>query len=126
MPDIPFDVGEMYAGLMPIDMNDTSRALYFVFQPTVGAPVDEITIWLNGGPGTFKYSNMPTCAYLWYRLQFSRRVFPRKWSFYLELGTICSHNQSILMGQSHKCSMVKAPLCCWFWNYDFSAYEASI
>jgi len=51
LPDIPFDVGEMYAGLMPIDMNNTSRALYFVFQPTVGAPVDEITIWLNGGPG---------------------------------------------------------------------------
>jgi carboxypeptidase D len=41
----------MYAGLMPIDMNNSSRALYFVFQPTVGAPVDEITIWMNGGPG---------------------------------------------------------------------------
>jgi carboxypeptidase D len=34
----------MYAGLMPVDMKDKSRALYFVFQPTVGAPVDEITI----------------------------------------------------------------------------------
>jgi Serine carboxypeptidase len=45
----------MYAGLMPIDMNNTSRALYFVFQPTVGAPVDEITIWLNGGPGKLRY-----------------------------------------------------------------------
>ena len=44
----------MYAGLMPIDMNNTSRALYFVFQPRVGAPVDEITIWLNGGPGELK------------------------------------------------------------------------
>jgi len=32
-------------------MNDTSRALFFVFQPTINAPVDEITIWLNGGPG---------------------------------------------------------------------------
>jgi len=38
---------------MPIDVKDKSRALYFVFQPTVGAPVDEITIWLNGGPGRF-------------------------------------------------------------------------
>ncbi len=44
----------MYAGLIPIDMRNTSRALYFVFQPTVGAPVDEITIWLNGGPGKFE------------------------------------------------------------------------
>lgn len=32
-------------------MSNKSRALFFVFQPTVGTPVDEITIWLNGGPG---------------------------------------------------------------------------
>jgi carboxypeptidase D len=41
----------MYSGLIPIDTEDPSRALFFVFQPTVGEPVDEITIWLNGGPG---------------------------------------------------------------------------
>jgi carboxypeptidase D len=48
----------MYAGLVPIDMRNASRALYFVFQPTVGAPVDEITIWLNGGPGEQKAPKM--------------------------------------------------------------------
>lgn len=41
----------MYAGNIPINVKDPSRQLYYVFQPTVGAPVDEITIWLNGGPG---------------------------------------------------------------------------
>ena len=41
----------MYAGLVPIDSSNTSRALFSIFQPTIGAPVDEITIWLNGGPG---------------------------------------------------------------------------
>jgi hypothetical protein len=51
LPDIPFDIGEMYSGLIPIDKNNASRALFFVFQPTVGEPVDEVTIWLNGGPG---------------------------------------------------------------------------
>ncbi|KAM3084008.1 hypothetical protein ACMFMF_001365 [Clarireedia jacksonii] len=51
LPDVPFDVGEMYAGLMPIDMKNSSRGLYFVFEPTVGEEVDEITIWMNGGPG---------------------------------------------------------------------------
>ena len=51
LPDVPFDLGEMYSGNIPIDMNDTSRQLFFVFQPTIGNPVDEITIWLNGGPG---------------------------------------------------------------------------
>ncbi len=51
LPDFPFDLGEMYSGNIPIDMNDTSRQLFFVFQPTIGKPVDEITVWLNGGPG---------------------------------------------------------------------------
>jgi len=41
----------MYSGLVPIDMNNASRALFYIFEPTIGAPVDEITIWLNGGPG---------------------------------------------------------------------------
>lgn len=51
LPDVPFDVGEMYAGEIPIKAGVKSRELFFVFQPTIGAPVDEITIWLNGGPG---------------------------------------------------------------------------
>ncbi|CZR55517.1 related to pheromone processing carboxypeptidase (Sxa2) [Phialocephala subalpina] len=44
LPDVDFDVGEMYSGLIPINMSDPSRALFFVYQPTVGAPVDEITV----------------------------------------------------------------------------------
>lgn len=46
LPEVPFDIGEMYSGLVPIDMKNASRALFFVFQPkTEGPPVDEITIW---------------------------------------------------------------------------------
>ncbi|PYH80689.1 serine carboxypeptidase pepF [Aspergillus uvarum CBS 121591] len=51
LPDVHYDIGETYSGLIPIEKDDPSRALFFVFQPTVGAPVDEVTIWLNGGPG---------------------------------------------------------------------------
>ncbi|PBP15891.1 putative serine-type carboxypeptidase F [Diplocarpon rosae] len=51
LPNITYNIGEMYSGLIPIDMKDPDRALFFVFQPTDGAPVDEVTIWLNGGPG---------------------------------------------------------------------------
>lgn len=51
LPEVDFDIGEMYSGLVPIDESDPSRALFFVFQPTDGPPVDEIVIWLNGGPG---------------------------------------------------------------------------
>jgi len=51
LPDVDYDIGEMYSGLMPIVAGNTSRELFFVFEPTVGTPVDELTIWLNGGPG---------------------------------------------------------------------------
>ncbi|KAJ6088916.1 hypothetical protein N7499_004167 [Penicillium canescens] len=51
LPDVPFDLGEMYSGLVPIDKHNESRALFFIFQPTINEPVDEVTIWLNGGPG---------------------------------------------------------------------------
>jgi carboxypeptidase D len=51
LPEVDFDIGEMYSGLIPIDAKNMSRALFFVFQPTIGPPVDEITIWMNGGPG---------------------------------------------------------------------------
>ena len=45
LPDIPQHfMTEMYSGLIPIDMKNKSRALYYVFQPTVGKPVDEITV----------------------------------------------------------------------------------
>ncbi|KAJ9612602.1 hypothetical protein H2200_004199 [Cladophialophora chaetospira] len=46
-----FDLGELYSGVIPVDMRNASRGLFYVFQPTIGAPVDEITIWLQGGPG---------------------------------------------------------------------------
>ena len=51
MPGIPYSVGEMYSGLMPIVAGNLTRQLFFVFQPTIGTPVDTLTIWLNGGPG---------------------------------------------------------------------------
>lgn len=65
LPDIPFDIGEMYAGLMPIDMKNKSRGLYFVFEPTVGEPVDEVTIWLNGGPGKLDKNSCERRARKW-------------------------------------------------------------
>ncbi|ORY27363.1 Alpha/Beta hydrolase protein [Naematelia encephala] len=51
LPEFP-KLSEMYAGLIPIDPAvNASRDLFFIFQPSTGKPVDEITIWLNGGPG---------------------------------------------------------------------------
>lgn len=53
IPLVHFDVGESYAGLMPVsDYAGETRSFYFWFFPTSN-PLgkDEITIWLNGGPG---------------------------------------------------------------------------
>ena len=51
LPKVPFGIGEMHSGLVPINYDNTSGALFFVFQPSIREPVDEITIWLNGGSG---------------------------------------------------------------------------
>lgn len=48
-----FNIGESYAGTLPIDNNTNNpNQLYFWFFPTTNDKAkDEITIWLNGGPG---------------------------------------------------------------------------
>ena len=53
IPDVDFDVGESYAGSLPISNNATDEnKLFFWFFPTVNedsTAQKEIVIWLNGG-----------------------------------------------------------------------------
>jgi carboxypeptidase D len=51
LPDVNFDIGESYAGLLPISKSENeTRELYFWFFPSENADAgDEILIWLNGG-----------------------------------------------------------------------------
>lgn len=53
IPDVDFDIGESYAGLLPIskDANETSELYFWFFPSTNTEASDEILIWLNGGPG---------------------------------------------------------------------------
>ncbi|TKA76925.1 hypothetical protein B0A55_03109 [Friedmanniomyces simplex] len=52
IPDVDFDIGESYAGLLPISDTANSSELYFWFFPSANELAgDEILIWLNGGPG---------------------------------------------------------------------------
>lgn len=52
LPDVDFDIGESYAGLLPISNTTNSPELYFWFFPSQNpAAENDITIWLNGGPG---------------------------------------------------------------------------
>ncbi|KAH6656070.1 Alpha/Beta hydrolase protein [Truncatella angustata] len=53
IPDVDFDVGESYAGLLSItDDLSAAEKLYFWFFPSTNKAADkEILLWLNGGPG---------------------------------------------------------------------------
>lgn len=53
LPDVDFDVGDSWSGLMPISgaANET-RKLFFWFWPSKDAAhVDDLVFWTNGGPG---------------------------------------------------------------------------
>lgn len=62
LPNVTFDIGESYAGLLPIsdNANETSE-LYFWFFPSENtAGDDEILIWLNGG---VSWNHVPMLAF---------------------------------------------------------------
>jgi carboxypeptidase C (cathepsin A) len=50
LPEVDFNIGESYAGNLPID--DTGKSMFFWFVPSENKAADnEILLWLNGGPG---------------------------------------------------------------------------
>ncbi|KAG5944517.1 hypothetical protein E4U60_005899 [Claviceps pazoutovae] len=55
IPEVKYDAGESYAGLLPIsDKKDEQNKLFFWFFPSdneQNRKKKEITIWINGGPG---------------------------------------------------------------------------
>ncbi|KAB8236842.1 hypothetical protein ETB97_000590 [Aspergillus alliaceus] len=51
IPEVDFDVGESYAGLLPNSPAGNSSLFFWFFPSENPKANDEITIWLNGGPG---------------------------------------------------------------------------
>ncbi|KAF2667834.1 serine carboxypeptidase [Microthyrium microscopicum] len=62
VPDVTWDLGESYAGLLPISgaANETRKLFFWFFPSTNPDAGDEITIWLNGGPGCSSLSGLLT------------------------------------------------------------------
>lgn len=59
-PLLDFDIGESYAGLLPISSqaNETRKLFFWFFPSKNPASTDEIAIWLNGGPGCSSLSGL--------------------------------------------------------------------
>ncbi|WFD18852.1 carboxypeptidase D [Malassezia caprae] len=53
LPGIPFEVPHSWAGLMPISgkKNESRELFFWLWAPSGDVGHDDITIWLNGGPG---------------------------------------------------------------------------
>ncbi|KAK4938528.1 hypothetical protein LTR10_021060 [Elasticomyces elasticus] len=82
LPDIPQGfMTELYSGVIPLNMSDTTRGLFFVFQPRVGPPVKEITIWFNGGPGCSSLEGFlqENGRIQWSWGQYSPQINPYSW-----------------------------------------------
>ncbi|KAH8911794.1 alpha/beta-hydrolase [Coniochaeta sp. PMI_546] len=60
IPDVDFDVGESYAGSLPItsNPNDPNQLFWWFFPSTNPAAEKEILIWLNGGPGCSSFEGL--------------------------------------------------------------------
>ncbi|KAI9755943.1 MAG: hypothetical protein M4579_004074 [Chaenotheca gracillima] len=51
IPEVDFDVGESYAGTLPNTPSGNSSLWFWFFPSDNPDAKDEITVWLNGGPG---------------------------------------------------------------------------
>lgn len=57
LPDVEFDIGESYAGLLSTseDLSAAERLFFWFFPSSSAAAQNEIVIWLNGGVSTIQH-----------------------------------------------------------------------
>ncbi|MCJ1459669.1 hypothetical protein MMC28_010048 [Mycoblastus sanguinarius] len=83
IPDVDFDVGESYAGLVPISSaaNETRELFFWFFPSSNPAATDELVIWFNGGPGCSSLSGLilENGPFLWQPGTFAPVQNPYTW-----------------------------------------------
>jgi len=88
VPEVDFDLGESYAGRLPItplnSINSSSNnQLFFWFFPSKNpAAANEITVFLNGGPGCSSMGGLlqETGPFLWQAGTYSPQRNPFSWT----------------------------------------------
>lgn len=84
LPEVDFNIGESYAGLLPISTNQSDiNQLFFWFFPSDNPAAEkEITIWLNGGPGCSSLDGLfqEHGPFLWQPGQFQPFANPYSWT----------------------------------------------
>jgi hypothetical protein len=107
MPDVHFDLGELYSGSIPINESNPNKNLFFFYQPTTGKPVNEITIWLNGSfsppVNGMNELTFPRRA----GMQLAGRLLPGEWPVGLALRHISAVRESVLLGQPDQYALVR-------------------
>ena len=102
IPEVNFDVGESYAGLLPIsdDPAETRKLFFWFFPSTQAQRPEEIVIWLNGGPGCSSLSGFLTVCLLAYRCRnLVLIIYSGKRSLHVGVGHTCSSAKSLFMEQ---------------------------
>lgn len=83
IPEVDFDIGESYAGTLPINSNSTENALWFWYFPSENSAADdEIVLWLNGGPGCSSLDGLlqENGPFLWQSGTYSPIENPWSWT----------------------------------------------
>lgn len=87
IPEVNFDIGESYAGRLPITTTNTTNStlneLFFWFFPSDNELAsNEITIWLNGGPGCSSMDGLlqESGPFLWQSGTYSPQPNPFSWT----------------------------------------------